>query len=70
MRAWRTGNIYSETSRFNVEDNPLLYTVGFTVHAGIVIFLVACAAGYRPAEILDLMGLGWVNSFCFACGHA
>jgi hypothetical protein len=64
VRAWRTGRIYAGSIwRFNADDNPIMYTLAFAGYMFIVAMFVAGAAGYSPAEFLDLVGLGWVKPY-------
>jgi hypothetical protein len=51
VRAWRSGVIYSRGFSFNVNNRPVLYTLGFVIHIGIVVICAAFAAGFSPNEV-------------------
>jgi len=68
--ACRSGRICSVGWCYEADENPVSYGLTFALTIFIVIFCAAEAAGYPPAEVFDVLGLGWINSFCRACGHA
>ena len=68
--ACRSGRICSVGRVYEADENPVLYGLTFALDIFIVIFCAAEAAGYPPAEVFDVIGLGWINSFCRACGNA
>jgi hypothetical protein len=51
LRAWRSGVIYSRGYSFDLNDRPIVFTLGFIVHIGIAVMCAAFAAGYSPNEI-------------------
>lgn len=51
FRALRSGTIYSENMAFSLDENPLVFGLGIVVHAGIVVFCSAMAAGYTAPQI-------------------
>lgn len=51
VRALRSGSLYSENMEFTVDGNPVMYSLGLVVHAGMAVFCAAMAAGYTPPEI-------------------
>jgi hypothetical protein len=51
LRAWRSGVIYSRGFGFDVNERPILYTLCFAVHVGIVAMCAAFAAGYLPHPV-------------------
>jgi hypothetical protein len=71
VHAWRTGWINSGAGwgRFYADDNPIMYTLMVATRIFIFALCVACAAGYTPAEFLDMVGLGWLNPY-MPHGHA
>jgi hypothetical protein len=44
--------------------------LAFATYMFCVAMKIAGAAGYSPPEFLDIVGLGWINSFCFASRHS
>jgi hypothetical protein len=64
VRDWRRGKTYGGAGwSFDADDNPLMYGLTYASHVFIVVLFAAGAAGYRPSEVLDAFGLGWINSF-------
>lgn len=63
VRAWRSGRIQDEIWSYDANDNPIMYALMFAGHIVMVAFCVACAAGYTPSEIINLVGLGWLKPF-------
>jgi hypothetical protein len=51
FRALRSGSLYSENMQFTSDGNPVMYSVGLVVHAGLAIFCAALASGYTMQEI-------------------
>jgi hypothetical protein len=54
VRAIREGSLYSENMEFTIDGNPVMYSLGLIVHAGIVAFCAAMALGYTLPEIGQL----------------
>ncbi len=55
LRAWRSGVIYSRGYRFDINDRPVIFALGFVVHVGIAVMCAAFAAGYNPGEVRQLV---------------
>jgi hypothetical protein len=68
--ACRSGRICSVGRCYEADQNPVSYGLTSALDIFVVILCAAEAAGYPPAEVFDVIGLGWINSFCRACGHA
>jgi hypothetical protein len=57
VRALREGSLYSEKMEFTLDGNPVMFSLGLVVHAGIAAFCSALAAGYPMPEIRQVCGL-------------
>ncbi|MDE2379714.1 hypothetical protein [Bradyrhizobium sp.] len=55
IRAWRTGVIYTRGYSFDLEENPMLFTLASVVHGLGFAFCCYVAAGYPPADFLRLI---------------
>ena len=44
--AWRSGVIFSRRILFDVNERPIIFTLGFVAHIGIVVMRAAFAAGH------------------------
>ena len=71
VRDWRRGRTYGGGGwSFGVDDNPVMYALTYVSHIAVTLLFLAGAAGYPPSEVLDYVGLGWINSFHAATRHA
>jgi hypothetical protein len=57
VRAWRSGQVFSEGWGYRLDDQPLLYTLTMIVHAAAIAWFLWLAAGYDTASLLHLLGL-------------
>ena len=55
IRAYRTGVIYTRGYSFDLEENPMLFTLATVVHGLGFAFCCYVAAGYSPATFLKLI---------------
>lgn len=55
FRALRSGTLYSEKMAFGLDENPIAFGLGIVVHAGLVVFCAAMAAGYPFPEFCTLI---------------
>jgi hypothetical protein len=51
LRAFRSGAVHSENLECTLEGNPLIFSLGVVVHAGLAVFCTALAAGYTVLDI-------------------
>jgi hypothetical protein len=68
--ACRSGRICSVGRVYEADENPVSYGLTFALQILIIIFCASEAAGVAPAKVFDVIGLGWINSFCRLCGQA
>jgi hypothetical protein len=57
LRAWRSGQVFSNGWGYSLDDQPILYTLTMAAHAGGVVWFLWLAAGYDTASFLHLFGL-------------
>ncbi len=55
IRAYRTGVIYTRGYSFDLEENPMLFTLATIVHGFGFAFCCYVAAGYSPDTFLKLI---------------
>jgi hypothetical protein len=67
--AWRRGIIADNVWRFDVDDNPIMFSLEFGSRVGLVAICAGCAAGYTMSQMFDFMGIGWLYSFFDAVHH-
>ncbi len=70
VRAWRSGVIVDNFWRFDVDDNPILYSLEFAGHIALIVICTGCAAGLTMSQMFDFVGLGPLYSFFSAIDHA
>lgn len=57
VRACRSGTIFSRDIAFRLHEQPVLFSLAFTVHVLIALFLVWCAAGNDPGAFFRVLGI-------------
>lgn len=57
VRALRCGRIYSRGVAFDLDEQPIAFSLVLFVHLSIAAFCVWCAAGYDPAAFFEAIGI-------------
>lgn len=57
LRTMRTGRIYSRDVEFDLNDQPIRFSMVLVVQLMIVAFCIWCAAGYDPAAFFEALGI-------------
>ena len=57
VRAWRTGEVFSESFTYSLDGRPMMFSAVLVTHGICVAFLLWLAAGYDGPGFLRLFGL-------------
>ncbi len=57
VRTMRTGRIYSRDVQFDLDEQPIRFSLALAVQLFILAFCIWCAAGYDPASFFEAVGI-------------
>ena len=70
VRAWRSGVIVNNVWRFDVDDNPILFSLECASRVGLIVICTGVAAGYTMYQMFDFVGIGGLYNLFSAIDHA